>query len=171
MDYIKKSLTLRFADKESLKSGSTWTKMVNGRSVLACSSASTQRFKQWDKEALIILHLYFYRDTSHQYIHLTRRNIINVFLMRNIYAHPYSVSSVISIQMNEQNHICNANSVDVCLRAACVSGRYNVLFCIPHTCSIRTRALWILISHFVISRYAGGEVCALECEASVCLSM
>lgn len=25
--------------------------------------------------------------------------------------------------MNEQNHICNANSVDVCLRTACTSGR------------------------------------------------
>lgn len=32
-------------------------------------------------------------------------------------------------------------------------------------------ALWILISHFVISRYLGGEVCALECEASVCLKV
>lgn len=49
--------------------------------------------------------------------------------------------------------------------AACLSDRYNVLFCILHTCSIRARALWILISHFVISRYPGGEVCAVECEA------
>lgn len=73
--------------------------------------------------------------------------------------------------MKEQDHICNANPVDVCLRAACMCSRYNVLLCILHTCSIKTRALWILISHFVISRYPGGEVCALECEASVCLDV
>lgn len=82
-----------------------------------------------------------------------------------------SLISVIRIQIKEQDHICNANPVDVFLRAACTCGRYNVLFCILHTCSIRTRALWILISHFVISRYPGGEVCALECEASVCLDV
>lgn len=52
-----------------------------------------------------------------------------------------------------------------------MSGKYNVLFCILHTRSIRWKALWILISHFVISRYAAGEVCALECEASVCLDV
>lgn len=67
-----------------------------------------------------------------------------------------------------QSYLC-AYPEDVCLHAACKSG--NVLFCILHTCSIRTRALWILISHFVISRYPGGEVCALECEASVCLDV
>lgn len=50
-------------------------------------------------------------------------------------------------------------------------GRHNVLLCILHTCSIRTGALWILISHFVISRYPGGEACALECEPSVCLEV
>lgn len=78
---------------------------------------------------------------------------------------------VISIQMKEQRYICDANPVGVCLSAACMCGRYNVSLCILHTCSIRTRALWILISHFVISRYPAGEVCALECEASVCLDV
>lgn len=78
---------------------------------------------------------------------------------------------VISIQMKEQRYICDANPTGVSLSAACMCGRYNVSLCILHTRSIRTRALWFLISHFVISRYPGGEACALECEASVCLDV
>lgn len=70
--------------KNLSKSGSTWTEMVNGRSVHAPRSVGVQRFKQWDKEAFTILDILFYRDTSQQYIHLTRRQIIKVFRTRNI---------------------------------------------------------------------------------------
>lgn len=53
-------------------------------------------------------------------------------------------------------------------RAACACDRCAVVRYSAHTLE---RALWILISHFVICRYPGGALCALECEASVCLDV
>lgn len=59
---------------------------------------------------------------------------------------------------------------DVYLCCACVTaGTCCSIFC-THVQSER-RALWILISHFVICRYLGGEVCAWECGASDCLDL
>lgn len=98
--------------------------------------------------------------------------IVLLFFIRKKEADSYHVSHQLSPQFHSiwwtQSYL-RAYPEDVCLHAACKSG--NLLFRILHTCSIRTRALWILISHFVISRYPGGEVCALECEASVCLDV
>lgn len=77
----------------------------------------------------------------------------------SVKAHFYSVTFVISIPMEEENHICDANATAVLV---------NVAFCIPHTRLIR-------VGSFVDSNLAlcdpqigGGEeeVCALEC---VCL--
>lgn len=69
--------------------------------------------------------------------------------------------------MKAQDHICDANPADVCLGAVCAAGTMCCSVFCTHVQSGRG-ALWILISHFVISRYPGGEACALECEASVC---
>lgn len=66
--------------------------------------------------------------------------------------------------MKEQDHICNVNPVQVCLHVRQVD--WAALYS-AHTFN-QDEGLGILISHFVISRYLGGEVCALECEASVC---
>lgn len=147
--------------------------MVNGRSVLAPSSASAQRFKQRDKGFDNPSYSFVLRHIAALHASYKKGNYQGVpyektYRLTSIQS---SFVSVISIQMKAQDHICDANAVGVCLRAACMCGRYNVSLCIPHTCSIRTRALWILISHFVISRYPAGEVCALECEASVCLDV
>lgn len=56
-------------------------------------------------------------------------------LMWSTKAHLHSVTSVISIPMEEENHICDANSAGVLVRR----GRYNVSLGIPHTRLIRGR--------------------------------
>lgn len=54
-------------------------------------------------------------------------------LMWSTKAHLHSVTSGISIPMEEENHICDANSAGVLAR----HGRYNVSLGIPHTRLIR----------------------------------
>lgn len=112
-------------------------------------------------------HITFYRIQCTQ----DGMKIVLLFFIRKKDAGLCHVSHQLSPQFifNLMNPI-----IFVCLPWGCLPPQRksgNVLFCILHTCSIRTRALWILISHFVISRYPGGEVCALECEASVCLDV
>lgn len=85
-------------------------------------------------------------------------------LMRSTKAHLHSVTSVISIQMEEENHICDANS------AGALVCRYNVSFGIPHTRLIRTGSF--ADSNLALCdpqiRGREEELCALEC---VCLAV
>lgn len=79
--------------------------------------------------------------------------------MRSTKAHLHSVTSVISIPMQEENHTCDANSAGVLV---------NVAFCIPHTAFIRAGSFGDSNLALCDPQIGGGEeeVCALEC---VCL--
>lgn len=83
---------------------------------------------------------------------------------------PIQSVTVIAIQNKEKKNICNANSMDVCVSVLHEQQVQCVVLYSTHMFNQR-KALWILISHFVISRYPGREVRALECEESVCLNV
>lgn len=92
--------------------------------------------------------------------------VTGAFLTRNIHAHLYSVIFR-NFHSNEKSGIIFVMLIlRVCV---CVSGRYNVLFCIPHTCSIRAEGF--VDSNLTLcdppKRRRRKEVCAPECEASV----
>lgn len=111
----------RLLTKNLSISGSMWVKIGNGRSV----SASAQRFKQRDKEALTILH----RDTSIVHTYTLQEGALSTCPSWETYRLTSIQSSMISIQIEEQNHICHANSVDVCPCAWVASTMCCSVFC------------------------------------------
>lgn len=124
---------------------------------------------RWDKDALTIFHI-FSTEAHHINLYILPEGILSTCSLRETYRlNTIQSVAVIYIQNKEKNHICNANSMDVCLCAAWAAGTTCCFVFYTHVQS--KKALWILISHFVISRYPGGEVCALECEESVCLNV
>lgn len=148
-------------------SGSTWSEMIAACRPQAQREAVEKRSTDSPSYPFLYRHITFYRIQCTQ----DGMKIVLLFFIRKKDAGLCHVSHQLSPQFtfNLMNPI-----IFVCLPWGCLPPQRksgNVLFCILHTCSIRTRALWILISHFVISRYPGGEVCALECEASVCLDV
>lgn len=95
--------------------------------------------------------------------------VISAFLTPNIQAHLYSVIFR-HFHSNEKSGIIFVMLI-LCV-CVCVSGRYNVLFCIPHTCSIRAEGFVdsnLTLCDPPMRRRRRKEVCAPECEASVCL--
>lgn len=169
MKIIKSYWLCASANKWSLKQ---WKHLNwNDCSVQASGTKSeaVEKKKHW--QSFISLSIQTYHILQNTMHTRWNENSVVVFFTRKKEAGLCHVSYQLSPQFtfNLMNPI-----IFVCLPWVCLPPRRksgNVLFCILHTCSIRTRALWILISHFVISRHPGGEFCALECEASVCLDV
>lgn len=167
MKIIKSYWLCASANKWSLKQ---WKHLNwNDCSVQASGTeGSSRKKKHW--QSFISLSIQTYHILQNTMHTRWNENSVVVFYKekrRRLVSRQPSIISTIYIQSDEP-------IIFVCLPWGCLPPQRksgNVLFCILHTCSIRTRALWILISHFVISRYPGGEVCALECEASVCLDV
>lgn len=130
-------------------SGSTWTEMIAACRPQAQREAVEKRSTDSPSYPFLYRHITFYRIQCTQ----DGMKIVLLFFIRKKDAGLCHVSHQLSPQFtfNLMNPI-----IFVCLPWGCLPPQRksgNVLFCILHTCSIRTRALWILISHFVISRY------------------
>lgn len=124
------------------------------------AAQALHRFNQRHKGPMMVLHILVLKDTSRRRVRIRRRRYRRI-LMRSTKAHLHSVTFVISIQMEEENHICDANSAGVLV---------NVLLCIPHTRLIRAGSS--ADSNLALCdpqiRDREEEVCALEC---VCLDV
>lgn len=92
--------------------------MANGKSVLGCGSASVQRCTVGQRRFVTIFHI-FSTEAHHINLYILPEGILSTCSLRETYRlNTIQLVAVIYIQNKEKNHICNANSMDVCLCAA-----------------------------------------------------